>query len=720
MTGFFNRLFGTSTPEPTPQERRQQELDQRKELWRTSVHARAQLQHDLSRLYLKAAPGFQDLILPKEYLATVINTIGDMYEGEFPPEFPNNERGIAKLNNLKDAYKLFVATFLYGLIEFTKSFPVEARIPVARSTPTPFTRVLPVFTGDEETFTPEMQTAFRALCAPFLTYREKLQDCGVFDWNDLAPHGWHEFSDPKPSFEEEDFSEREPIYGDPEERRRWRRDKREFEEAQRARKRAFETSELSYWESSKKLHEKSHKELHAAIRPWETTFFSTPFYRHYNQLIPQVTVPFTLPPEKRFGGHYIIAPSQRGKTTLMTAMMLEDFEQVMQDKASVVIIDPKGDLIDTIPRLSIFANSDKLIYIDPDDKIAINPLDIDAGSIDHTVENIDYMFSSFADTLTKLQSTLLRPTIRGLLLDWPTPTLATLRDILSGGLKLDRSRELLGPFASFASNHSDPDLRTFFCNEFCTTTYSETKDQVLRRLRDLSENQIMKHWFTTKKTKFDIGKEIDKAKVIVINNSYNTLTPSGCELMGRFFIAQLRAAGERRKSSPKNLPVYLYLDECDQVIKTDGNIGTIIDKLASKRIGLVAAHQRMQHFKGNEDTLDALLNSAIKMANARDDAEALAKRFPVHLGGKLHLSPAELRQPTGSFATYVADNVPESLVVKVEKPTLDYMTEAQQAAIRAKMRLRYGQDTEPTPAPSLTATAPTQPPKANGHDLEEW
>jgi hypothetical protein len=688
---------------------------------------RAQLLQDLGQLYVHAAPDFNNLPLPEEYVVQLINVIGDLYSNEFFTITPNQDRLQKKLISPEETYQVFLIAFLRGLVDFSNVFPREARVPIEPRPPSPFTRQLPIFTADQQHFTPELQPAFHALRQSLLHSREQLQNYGIFDWTDMLPFAWFEFSEPKPRFHDRYFSDPEPVYGEQYDRREWRNRKRAFEHDQKYEKDIFESTELIAWETRKKLHDQTYKLNQAVTLPWQTIFHGTPYYSCSTQLIPSFPIPFELPPEKRFGGHYIIAPSQRGKTTLMTAMLLPDIEQVMQNKASVVIIDPKGDLIDIIPRLSILANNDTLIYIDPDDNIAINPLDIDAGSIDHTVENINYIFSSFAETLTQLQSTLLRPTIRGLLLDWPNPTLSTFRDILSGGLKLDRKGELVGAFADFARNHSDPDLRTFFCNEFCGDTYKATKEQVLRRLRDLSDNQIIKHWFTCKKSKFDIGKEIDNAKVIVINNSYNKLTAAGCEFMGRFFIAQVRAAGERRKSNHANLPVYLYIDECDQVIKTDSNIETIIDKLASKRIALVAAHQRLQHFKGNEGTLDALLNSAIKMANSRDDAESLAKRFPVHAANKIHFAAAELQQPRGTFATYVADNMPESVIVQVQKPHLTFMTDAEQAAIRAKMRARYGRDTQPVTIADFPGSQPNTPAKQNQRtngsgdsDPNEW
>ena len=54
--------------------------------------------------------------------------------------------------------------------------------------------------------------------------------------------------------------------------------------------------------------------------------------------------PFDLPAEQRFAGHWIVAPSGRGKTTLLQAMFLNDLDR----DASIIVIDSKGDLLDPI------------------------------------------------------------------------------------------------------------------------------------------------------------------------------------------------------------------------------------------------------------------------------------------------------------------------------------------------------------------------------------
>ena len=395
-------------------------------------------------------------------------------------------------------------------------------------------------------------------------------------------------------------------------------------------------------------------------------------------------------------------------------MVLEDLQRVLANQMSVIVMDPKGELTDVIKRLALFKGNDRLVVIEPDDDIAINPLDIDAGSIEHTVDAINYLFSSFAEQLTELQGTLLRPTIRALLTGYSHPTLETLQQLLAGGLKSERGA-IVGPFLDFAQNHPDPDLRSFLMNEFTSdTVYRETKGQVLRRLRSLRNNQIIRRWFTCEKSKFSLAKEIDDCKAIVINNSRELLTPQGAEFFGRFFIAQLRAAGERRKTNdPRNVPTLLYIDECDQVIKTDNNIEDYIDKLRSKHIGIVLAHQRLYHFEGNKATLDALLNAPIRFASADDDAEALVKRFRVN-------DPSDLRfDEPGYFAAYIRQHKPETAILRVTKPALAFMTEAEHSAIRVRMRDRYGSDKpkqhepdQPEKPPSAPAQTHTEEKKA--------
>jgi hypothetical protein len=698
-----------TTLDPARRERLQLELYRHQ--WRTSFPDSKELYSELASRYLEYAER-DDRTLPPQYLASVLNAIVRIYESEFPPELPDaqRDRHLKKLINPLDTYQVFTLLFLKGLIALTKAFPPGAVIPIEQKPPT-LTRFLPIFTEDKQQLFPEVQSAFDAFCGSLRESRSYCENLGIFDWRDMVPFAWYEFSESEPRFQADYFQERgfyasEPIYGDPEERRRWRRDHREFKDEQkrekeeflrdqRREKELFEDTELHLWQARKKSHDKAHKEVHATTPPWQMTFFHTPLYSQFNALVPNIYIPFELPFKKRYGGHYIIAPSGLGKTTLLTVMILDDIQRVFRNEASIVVMDPKGELTDIIKRLSLFVGTDKLVLIEPEDNIAINPFDVDAGATAHTVEAINYLFLSFAGLMTDQQNSLLRPSIRALLTGYSNPTLDTLHQLLAGGLQLHKGK-LIGAFAEFAENHPDPDLRSFFLHEFTNDSiYKDTKGQIIRRLRTLRENEILKHWFTAKMTKFNIAKEVDSCKVIVINSSREVLTAEGAEFFGRYFITQLRVAGERRRTNdPKNVPTFLYIDECDQVIKTDHNIEDYIDKLRSKNIGIVLAHQRLYHFEGNKPTLDALLNAPIRYASVDDDAEVLAKRFRVG-------DPSELRFPEpGYFAAYIRQHKPEVAVLKVTQPNLNFMSKADQAAIRVEMRRRYSKaPSSPKPPP---------------------
>jgi hypothetical protein len=292
----------------------------------------------------------------------------------------------------------------------------------------------------------------------------------------------------------------------------------------------------------------------------ETYLVNTPF--HALMLTP---CPFSLPLEQRFSGHWIIAPPGRGKTTLLHAMVMDDLAK----NASVVLMDSKGDLIEPIMRLKNIADRLLLIEPDPAHPLALNPLDIPKTNINHAVSLLEYIFSSLLDAkMTSLQQTLFRSVLPAFVVAVPNPTLEIFRDVIANGVGAYR-------------HHFDklpPSDRTFFFdkqNGLESKTYQETRNQLVWRLQFLMSNPVMKAMFSAPKTKLDIGSEMDAGKVVLINNSKSVLGEEGAEFFGRFFIALILAAAERRSGrSPKDkLPSYVYIDECQTV--TDPKVATV-------------------------------------------------------------------------------------------------------------------------------------------------
>ena len=230
-------------------------------------------------------------------------------------------------------------------------------------------------------------------------------------------------------------------------------------------------------------------------------------------------------------------------------------------------------------------------------------------------------------------------------------------------------------------------------------------------------NPIIRQMFSALKTKLDIGNEMDAGKIILIDNSKQKLGDEGAEFFGRFFIALVLAAAQQRAGRPpsEKLACYFYIDECQNVIRRDEKISTILDECRSQKIAMIMAHQRSAQIT-SPNVLDALANCAIRMANSDDEAKYLAD--------KLRTSPEFLRSlPRGTFATFIRDLTPTALALKIpytDLSTLPRMTAPEQQAIRQRMRAQFSfkpqkphaasPQASPASPPTRTAT-PASPPK---------
>ena len=162
--------------------------------------------------------------------------------------------------------------------------------------------------------------------------------------------------------------------------------------------------------------------------PMAQKILSTPFWHAWRDMIPKqnVQLPLNIPPERWFEGTWIVANQGRGKTNLLRHLVLN-----MPQDACLILMDAKGDLINSFNHLAYL--KDHLVFIDPDPDcpLAINPLNV--GS--HSVEFLEYVFAALLETpLTPLQATLFRLTLT-LAVTVPHATLETFRNIIQNGWK---------------------------------------------------------------------------------------------------------------------------------------------------------------------------------------------------------------------------------------------------------------------------------------------
>jgi hypothetical protein len=401
-------------------------------------------------------------------------------------------------------------------------------------------------------------------------------------------------------------------------------------------------------------------------------------------------LPFILPDETRFAGHWIIAQQGRGKTTLLHSMFLDDVKR----NASIIVMDSKGELIDPICNLKEI--QDRLVLIEPnaDFPLALNPLNIPRANAAQTRELVQYIFASLMGLkFTELQRALFRNLLPAVL-RIPNPTLEIVRKVLVHGFPKDQIHLL------------EPRQQEFFTDAaygFNSDTYRGTRREIVWRIDDVMSNDLLRTMFEAPNTKLDIGRLMDDGRIIVINNSKRLLGKEGCEFFGRFFLSLILSAAHQRgdRTPAQKLPCYVYIDECHDIISEDKSVPEIIDQCRSQKIAIILSHQRADQL--SDEVLDAVNNCAIRFANSDNDAKFLAD--------KLRTTPEFLRTlPIGTFAAFARDLTPHALALQVpynDLSALPQMTPAEQAAIRSRMREEFSLAPQPKRA-SADAVSPSE------------
>jgi hypothetical protein len=245
---------------------------------------------------------------------------------------------------------------------------------------------------------------------------------------------------------------------------------------------------------------------------------------------------------------------------------------------------------------------------------------------------------------------------------------------------------------------------------------SETKDEITRRLYGILGIRAWERMFTQPKTKLDLSKEMNAGKVILINTAKSLLQPKGCEAFGRFFLALITMAAQRRATMAKKLPCHVFIDEVGDYA-SDANLNTIIEQCRKQKIALTVAHQNCSQL--SQRVLDTFQTVAIKCA------ASLTARDAGIMASGMKANPQHLQDQTkGTFMVYVRGVTPRALPVTVPFGVLEGMEmidDEQLEHLRNKLRELYAtwppKKEEPeTEQPPHEEPADVQSPDGGYHD----
>jgi len=327
---------------------------------------------------------------------------------------------------------------------------------------------------------------------------------------------------------------------------------------------------------------------------------------------------------------YAIGKTGTGKTTMMETMIVEDIKA----GKGVGVIDPHGDLIDSLINKIPAERAKDVILVDPSDTerpLAINLLDWNKP------EEKDFLVQEAISIFYKLFD----PTGQGFIgpqfEHWMRNAALTLMEQPDGGTLIEIPRLFTDKAfeQKMVSNIKTEAVKAFWTKQMAQTSdyhKSEMLNYFVSKFGRFMTNDMMRNIMGQKKSAFNLRKVMDSQKILLVNLSKGKMGEVNSNLLGMMLVSKLQMAAMSRADQPEKdrKDFYLYVDEF-QNFATD-SFAEILSEARKYHLNLTIANQYVAQL--DEKIRDAVfgnVGSLISFRIGAQDAEYVAKEMePVY------------------------------------------------------------------------------------------
>lgn len=322
---------------------------------------------------------------------------------------------------------------------------------------------------------------------------------------------------------------------------------------------------------------------------------------------------------------YIIGQTGTGKSYLLRNLIKQDID----GGAGVGVIDPHGDLVESILGMIPPHRLNDVILFDPADTewpIGLNLLEASTPTEkDFAVSEMIATFQKLflAEHLGPVFEHSMRNAMLTLMADEANPgTLADIPRIFTDPVFV---RQLL-------IKVTDPLVRDFWEKELLKMseqTKSEMVGYLVSKVGRFVENSMMRNIIGQSRSGINFNDVMNNGKILLVNLSKGRIGEMNSALLGLIVTAKLQMAAFKRaedRNEESRRDFYLYMDEFQNF--TTDSIATILAEARKYRLNLTLAHQFIGQL--TEKIRDAVFGNAGSLISFRigpEDAKFLVKYF---------------------------------------------------------------------------------------------
>lgn len=283
---------------------------------------------------------------------------------------------------------------------------------------------------------------------------------------------------------------------------------------------------------------------------------------------------------------YVVGKSGTGKSKLLELLIVSD----ILAGHGVGVLDPHGDLVDSILRHIPEHRMDDVVYFNPADfehPVAFNPLEQVPQElrVRVTIGFIDIFKKLFGNNWSSRLEHVLRYTCLALL-DSPNTTVLSILKMLS-----DKNYR-----QKIVARIQDSVIKNFWVNEFAA--WSEKFDNeaimpILNKVGQFVSTSLIRNIVGQTENKINIEKIMNEGKILLMRISKGNLGEENAQLIGSMVVTKIQQAAMARTTIPEEQrrDFYLYCDEF-QYFATD-SFSEILSEARKYHLNLTMAHQFM-------------------------------------------------------------------------------------------------------------------------------